>query len=99
MKHFPSFPPASPTCRPRDRHEASDLDRATSRSTKRSGRSKAWDMLRVIGRGGPALCNIAVTNACNATCDFCNFARGKIEKSKLRWIDADKFDRALAILH
>ena len=61
--------------------------------------SKAWDMLRVIGRGGPALCNVAVTNACNAGCDFCNFARGKVGISNLRWIDADLFDRALAILH
>jgi MoaA/NifB/PqqE/SkfB family radical SAM enzyme len=56
-------------------------------------------MLRVIRRGGPALCNVAVTNACNAACDFCNFARGKVRASNLRWIDADLFDRALAILH
>lgn len=40
--------------------------------------SKTWDMLRVIRRGGPALCNVAVTNSCNAACDFCNFARGKV---------------------
>jgi hypothetical protein len=36
--------------------------------------SKTWDMLRLIRRGGPALCNVAVTNSCNAACDFCNFA-------------------------
>jgi MoaA/NifB/PqqE/SkfB family radical SAM enzyme len=61
--------------------------------------SKAWDMLRVVQRGGPALCNVAVTNACNAACDFCNFARGKVGARNLRWIDAGQFDRALAILH
>jgi MoaA/NifB/PqqE/SkfB family radical SAM enzyme len=61
--------------------------------------SKTWDMLRLIRRGGPALCNVAVTNACNAACDFCNFARGKVGANNLRWIDADLFDRALAILH
>lgn len=61
--------------------------------------SKTWDMLRVIRRGGPALCNVAVTNSCNATCDFCNFARGKVGAANLRWIDADLFDRSLAILH
>ena len=61
--------------------------------------SKTWDMLRVIRHGGPALCNIAVTNACNAACDFCNFARGKVGARNLRWIDSDQFDRALAILH
>src|SRR5437879_8948267 len=55
-------------------------------------------MLRLITRGGPALCNVAVTNACNAACDFCNFARGKVGASNLRWIDADKFGRSLDIL-
>jgi MoaA/NifB/PqqE/SkfB family radical SAM enzyme len=60
---------------------------------------KTWDMLRVIRRGGPALCNVAVTNSCNAACDFCNFARGKVGASNLRWIDADLFGRALEILH
>ena len=56
-------------------------------------------MLRLIRRGGPALCNIAVTNSCNAACDFCNFARGKVASRDLRWIDADQFGRALDILH
>jgi MoaA/NifB/PqqE/SkfB family radical SAM enzyme len=61
--------------------------------------AKTWDMLRVIRRGGPALCNVAVTNSCNAGCDFCNFARGRVGASNLRWIDVDLFGRALAILH
>ena len=26
--------------------------------------AKTWDMLRLVGRGGPAVCNIAVTNSC-----------------------------------
>jgi MoaA/NifB/PqqE/SkfB family radical SAM enzyme len=56
-------------------------------------------MLRLIRRGGPALCNIAVTNSCNATCDFCNFARGKVPARDLRWIDAGQFASALDILH
>jgi uncharacterized radical SAM superfamily Fe-S cluster-containing enzyme len=61
--------------------------------------SATWDMLRLIRRGCPALCNVAVTNSCNATCDFCNFANGKVERKDLRWIDADQFDAALQILH
>jgi len=61
--------------------------------------SKAWDMPRLLRRGGPAICNVAVTNACNAKCDFCNFANGKVPSRYLRWIDADQFDRALGILH
>ena len=56
-------------------------------------------MLRLIAQGGPALCNVAVTNACNASCDFCNFARGKVPRKDLRWIDADQFPAALDILH
>lgn len=59
----------------------------------------AWDNLKLIRRGGPALCNVAVTNSCNATCDFCNFAYNKQLAGKLRWIDADRFDSALDILH
>src|SRR2546422_2705367 len=50
--------------------------------------SKVWDMLHLIRHGGPALCNIAITNSCNATCDFCNFANGKVGRKDLRWIDA-----------
>ena len=61
--------------------------------------AKSWDMLKLLRHGGPALCNVAVTNSCNATCDFCNFAYNKGRVGKLRWIDADQFDRALAILH
>jgi MoaA/NifB/PqqE/SkfB family radical SAM enzyme len=60
--------------------------------------AKTWDMLRLLRRGGPALCNIAVTNSCNASCDFCNFARGKVQFPDQRWIDAGQFDRALDIL-
>jgi MoaA/NifB/PqqE/SkfB family radical SAM enzyme len=61
--------------------------------------SKAWDMLKLIRHGGPALCNIAVTNSCNATCDFCNFAHGKVPRKDLRFIDASRFESALDILH
>jgi MoaA/NifB/PqqE/SkfB family radical SAM enzyme len=56
-------------------------------------------MLGLIRHGGPALCNVAVTNSCNATCDFCNFANGKVKPKDLRWINADQFDAALQILH
>src|SRR5438046_10744503 len=61
--------------------------------------SKVWDMLHLIRHGGPALCNIAITNSCNATCDFCNFANGKIARQNLRWIDVTRLDSALDILH
>jgi hypothetical protein len=37
--------------------------------------SKAWDKLGLISRGGPALCNVAVTTACNAACDSLDHLR------------------------
>jgi len=61
--------------------------------------AKISDMLRLLRHGGPALCNIAVTNSCNATCDFCNFANGKIPHENLRCIDAARLGEALQILH
>ena len=61
--------------------------------------AKAWDITKLIPRGGPALCNVAVTNSCNATCDFCSFARGKVPHSDLRWIDHEQLSRALDILY
>lgn len=61
--------------------------------------SRLWDMLQLVAHGGPALCNIAITNSCNARCDFCNFANGKIGRQDLRWMDANRLDAALKILH
>lgn len=60
--------------------------------------AKVLDLLKVLRHGGPALCNIAVTNSCNARCDFCNFAYDKERTGPLRWIDVEPFDKALAIL-
>jgi MoaA/NifB/PqqE/SkfB family radical SAM enzyme len=65
----------------------------------KSRAATAWDMVRLIRHGGPALCNIAVTNACNAACGFCNFSRTKIRPAQWRWIDAGQFDAALDILY
>ena len=56
-------------------------------------------MLRLLRHGGPGICNIAITNSCNATCDFCNFAYNKGTVGPLRWIDAKRFPDALDILH
>src|SRR5438270_1048046 len=61
--------------------------------------NRTWDVLHIIGQGGPALCNIAITNSCNATCDFCNFANGKIARHNLRSMDVQRLDPALQILH
>lgn len=61
--------------------------------------SRLRDMFQLVAHGGPGLCNIAITNSCNARCDFCNFANGKLARKDLRWMDASRIDSALQILH
>ena len=46
----------------------------------------------------PAVCDVSVTNACNATCDFCSYAHNKGIVRDRRWIDPADFGRALPIL-
>jgi MoaA/NifB/PqqE/SkfB family radical SAM enzyme len=46
----------------------------------------------------PAVCDISVTNVCNAACDFCGFARDKTLAGPARYLDADAFSGALPIL-
>jgi MoaA/NifB/PqqE/SkfB family radical SAM enzyme len=46
----------------------------------------------------PAICDVSVTNVCNAACDFCGFARDKNLVGQRRYIDAAEFSRALPIL-
>lgn len=47
----------------------------------------------------PGACDVSVTNACNATCDFCSFARDKGIVNEHRYVDATGLARALPILH
>ena len=47
----------------------------------------------------PAVCDISVTDICNATCDFCSFARNKNVVRDRRWIDRARLAQALPILH
>ena len=61
-------------------------------------KSAALDMLRLIPRGGPAILNASVTNACNATCGFCNFAHDKGFVTHRKWLDADRFADALSLM-
>ncbi|WP_207541137.1 radical SAM protein [Sabulicella rubraurantiaca] len=56
------------------------------------------DLMRLVPRGGPAICNVSVTNMCNATCDFCNFAHDKGFVTHRAWLDADRFADALTRL-
>ncbi len=43
-----------------------------------SGLMNRWHRIKeTLVQGGPAICNVAVTNVCNARCDFCGYARDK----------------------
>ena len=46
----------------------------------------------------PGVCDISVTNLCNATCDFCAFAHNKGLVKDRRFVDRDALARALPIL-
>jgi MoaA/NifB/PqqE/SkfB family radical SAM enzyme len=47
----------------------------------------------------PGVCDVSVTNVCDATCDFCSYAYDKGIVRERRWIDRAAFARALPILH
>jgi len=57
------------------------------------------DRMAVLGHQLPAVCDFSVTNACNAACDFCGFARDKTFAGAMRFVDVDAFGRALPILY
>lgn len=57
------------------------------------------DTLRLAARGGPAICNIAVTNRCNARCDFCNYAYDKEIVQQWTMVDFARLCEGLDILH
>jgi MoaA/NifB/PqqE/SkfB family radical SAM enzyme len=46
----------------------------------------------------PAVCDVSVTNVCNAACDFCGFSRDKNLVGPRRYVDLAEFTRALPIL-
>jgi MoaA/NifB/PqqE/SkfB family radical SAM enzyme len=50
------------------------------------------------GNSIPAVCDISVTNVCNAACDFCGFSRDKKQAGPRRYLDPDAFARALPVL-
>ncbi len=58
-----------------------------------------------LRRGGlarnlvPAICDVSVTNACNATCTFCSYAHDKGIVTDRRWVDHERFADALPILY
>ena len=58
--------------------------------------------LRIVGQvfqdGGPSTCQFALTNICNAACDFCSFSRDKLPSTSGKAVDLNEAKRALDIL-
>ena len=46
----------------------------------------------------PAVCDVSVTDACNAACDFCGFTRDKRAGQNRHWIDRNALARGLPLL-
>jgi MoaA/NifB/PqqE/SkfB family radical SAM enzyme len=62
-------------------------------------RKGAWRLFReVLEHGGPAYVQFAVTNRCNARCDFCNFAVGRLPARDRRSVTREQACGAIDIL-
>ncbi len=57
------------------------------------------DVGQYLAQGGPGLCNISITNVCNARCDFCNYAYDKPFVTEKRTVDYAALCEALDILY
>jgi MoaA/NifB/PqqE/SkfB family radical SAM enzyme len=70
-------------------------------SDKRStaGKITTTRVAEIARRVLPAICDVSVTNVCNATCDFCAYAHDKGIVRDRRWIDRARLAEALPILH
>ena len=63
-------------------------------------RDSRWQWLRqTLRTGGPGQCIFAITNACNANCAFCCFARDKLPRDRWAFVDPDGAKAAIDVLH
>ena len=79
-----------PPSRPRRSKEVPRAERPSS---------DVLDTLALVLRsGGPGFCQFAVTNACNANCGFCNFARDRLAKEHWQYVERQGALDAIDIL-
>jgi len=52
----------------------------------------------VLEEGGPGVTYFALTNACNARCEFCNFSRDKLPRAAWKFVDRQGAFDAIDIL-
>ncbi|MBI4776098.1 MAG: radical SAM protein [Deltaproteobacteria bacterium] len=62
-------------------------------------RNRFRNTATMVAHGGPAICNIAVTNRCNARCDFCSYAVDKKRVRQGQLMGYDDYRHAIDILH
>ena len=51
----------------------------------------------VLSHGGPGYLQFAITNLCNADCDFCGFARSKFDPKARRSVTLDEARRVIDV--
>lgn len=62
-------------------------------------RKGAWQLFReVLAHGGPGYVQFAITNLCNARCDFCNFAVDRLPAKDRRSVTLAEAREAIDIL-
>jgi len=63
-------------------------------------KKSAWQLFKeVLDHGGPGYLQFAITNVCNAKCDFCGFAVDKFDPRKRRSVTLDEARNAIDIAH
>src|SRR6266496_761303 len=90
---------ASPTVEPRpaETHRSAAVTPDLSKPVVRPKKS-AWQLFReVLDHGGPGYLQFAITNICNADCDFCGFARSKFDPKARRSVTLKEAQDAVDI--
>lgn len=66
----------------------------------KTGSSKWKDQLRlVLDMGGPGFCHFAITNLCDAHCQFCSFAVGSLSPKEIRSVPLKEGIDSIDILY
>ena len=71
-----------------------------NRATRRGTRKSRWTLLReVLDHGGPGYLQFAITNVCNARCEFCGFAADRFDPRQRRSVTWAEAREAIDICH
>ena len=89
--------------RPEGRKKAKGLAKrvpAHDKKERRVSRTDKLDVLKLVFQsGGPGFTQFALSNACNANCGFCNFARDKLPKEQWEFVERQGALDAIDILY